>query len=474
MKKKNPVIEFIALTLSLILALAAFTVISFAPVFYESSAADDGVLTVHFIDCGQADACVIEFPDGKKMLIDAGDNGKESCGKVVDYIEALDITTFDYFIMTHADEDHIGGVDEVFGQTRTAKTIYRPSQIADHRTDESYKDPAEDGEGKYGFPFDVSTVASGNKKTTATYRNALSVVYGLDGANVYVNNPADPEINNITNSVTVDGKSVAYTFDFYSPLGYSYSDDNDYSPIMVLSYGGRNIVLSGDAEAKNEKEFVAKVNGETDTDTRYGRFLDGFHGDIIKMGHHGSSTSSSEAYLGLMTDPSRIHNTYTVFSCNDEIPSNRYAHPHHETLQRVMDMGFSAERIARTDLNGNLRFDIRATGEITFTAERESTVTDALTSGSSETRPEKVIPDNSADPTEPNGAPISPAPGGNTPTENTGNPVIDFFISLTVPQRVIAVVIVIAVVAIIIIAVALWLNHRKKTRRPTKQTRRRK
>ncbi len=464
---KKSIATAFAVMLSIVIALAAAFAFSFASPIYEPKAADGNVLTLHFIDCGQADACIIEFPDGKNMLIDAGDNGDDSCGKVVGYIENLGITEFDYFIMTHADEDHIGGVDEVFGGTRTAKKIYRPSQIADHKSDETYKDPAEDKSGKYGFSFDVSSVAVNKRKTTATYRNALSVVYGLENSEVYVTDPANDEINHIENSVTVNGASATYTFDFYSPLGVSYSDDNDYSPIMVLSYGGRNVVLSGDAEKENEKEFVAKVNSATDADSRYDRFDDKFHGDIIKMGHHGSSTSSSEAYLDIMTDPSRINNTYTVFSCNDEIPSNRYAHPHHETLQRVMDMGFSAERIVRTDLNGNLRFDIRSTGEMTFTAERESTVTAALTSGSSSTRPEKVIADNSADPTEPNGSPIT------SDNEPTGNPVIDFFLGLTVPQRVIAVVIVVVVVALIVTAVVICIRHSRKTNRPSKRKRRR-
>lgn len=374
----------------------------------DDGAAVTGTLSVHFIDCGQADSCVIQFPDGKTMLIDAGHSSSDSYTAVEEYIDGLGISDFDYFIITHADADHIGGVTRVFDGTRTADVVYRPSQLADNSKDDSYTDPAVGREGKYGIPYDTSDVPKNNMQDTATYRNALSTVYEMTDE-VYVIDPDNDEINHIGGSVTVEGETMEYTFDFYSPLDPPYSDNNDYSPIMVLSYAGRDIVLSGDAEARNEAEFVEKVT-ETDTDERYDRFRTGdFTADVIKLGHHGSSTSSSEAYLDIMCSNVNARcNTYTVFSCNDRSYGNDYGHPTAITLQRIMDMEFSPERIERTDLSGNIRFDVGADGALMCTEETPGvTALSRLVSGENEKNPETQIADNGVRPTEPNGSVVA-------------------------------------------------------------------
>lgn len=442
------------ITFLLILALAATAALLtfFLPRFGAGEVfadGEEGILTVHFIDCGQADACVIEFPDDKTMLIDAGHTSSASYGNVTAYIDSLGITEFDYFIMTHSDADHCGGVKNVLSDI-SVKTSYRPNQEA---TYEGYDDPAVEADGSKGLHGDYTG------KDTKTYADAIAAVYSVSD-DVYVFDAANDEINNITGSATVDGETFEYTFDFYSPLSDSYSDNNNYSPIMVLSYAGRNIVLSGDAEKQNEEEFVAKVRDSND-DERYDRFRRGFDADVIKMGHHGSSTSSSEAYLGIMcsTESARC-NTYTVFSCNDESYGNKYAHPHHETLERLMDMNFSPERIERTGLNGNIRFDIRSGGELTRTHDRDATVTQLLTSGSSDTRPETVIEDNGVRPTEPNGSPVT-RPDPEDPGTDPENP-FAFLGELTTTQIIIIIAIAVVVLIVIIIVCAAVSRRSKK------------
>ena len=284
---------------------------------------------------------------------------------------------------------------------------------------------------------------------------------------VYVIDPDNDEINHIGGSVTVEGETMEYTFDFYSPLDPPYSDNNDYSPIMVLSYAGRDIVLSGDAEARNEAEFVEKVT-ETDTDERYDRFRTGdFTADVIKLGHHGSSTSSSEAYLDIMCSNVNARcNTYTVFSCNDRSYGNDYGHPTAITLQRIMDMEFSPERIERTDLSGNIRFDVGADGALMCTEETPGvTALSRLVSGENEKNPETQIADNGVRPTEPNG---SVATDDDDPTTAPGNPLLDLWNGLTDTQRTIAIVVVIIVVIVILailIAAAVHKNKKRKKRR---------
>lgn len=371
------------------------------PAERNAFAANGGEMRVHFIDCGQADACFIQLPDGKSMLIDAGDNKRDSYNAVIEYIDALEIKTIDYFIMTHSDEDHVGGATHVLEEYEF-KTIYRPHQQAVGTKANPYDDPAVGLTGEYGFYVDEV-----GEKDTAVYANALRAAYSetytengeTHKAEVYVTNPYNSEINHIA------GEGAEYTFDFYSPIDVaSYSDSNDFSPIMVLSYASRDFVMTGDAEKDNEADFVDYINNtarEGDYDGHFDRFLDGsFTADVIKMGHHGSSTSSSEGLLEVMTsNPAKRANIFTIFSCGVD---NKYGHPHAKTLQRLMDMGFSAERIERTDLNGNITFGVGADGTLTLGEEKSDvTIEQKLTSGiSTENNPHAVIEDNEVDPDE--------------------------------------------------------------------------
>lgn len=439
------------ITFLLILALAATAALFVfsaartrtAEVFADG---EEGILTVHFIDCGQADACVVEFPDDKTMLIDAGHTSSASYGNVTAYIDSLGITEFDYFIMTHSDADHCGGVKNVLSDI-SVKTSYRPNQEA---TYEGYDDPAAEADGSKGLHGDYTG------KDTKTYADALAAVYSVSD-DVYVFDAANDEINNITGSATVNGETFEYTFDFYSPLSDSYSDNNNYSPIMVLSYAGRNIVLSGDAEKQNEEEFVAKVRDSND-DERYDRFRRGFDADVIKMGHHGSETSSSKAYLEIMcsTESARC-NTYTVFSCGRNLT---YGHPRYSTLKRLVDMNFSAERIERTDKNGNIRFDIRSGGELTRTHDKDVTTDVLLTAGELspsnskyEAESLKTVPDNDINPTEPNGSPVT--------RPDPENP-FAFLGELTTTQIIIIIAIAVVVLIVIIIVCAAVSRRSKK------------
>lgn len=363
----------------------------------EVSAAS-GEMRVHFIDCGQADACYIELPDGKSILVDAGENSSESYTAVIDYLDDLGVKTIDWFILTHSDSDHVGGADEVL-ESFEIKTIYRPHQEATGTSSNPYEDPAAELSGKYGFYDEVQ------EKATRVYADALEAAYAetysengtTKKAEVYVTNPFDSEINHI------EGEAFDYTFDFYSPINVSeYSDSNDYSPIMVLSYASREFVLTGDAEKENEADFVSLVQTASvgDYEGRYDKFIKNeFTADVIKMGHHGSSTSSGEDFLEVMTaNAAKRPNIFTIFSCGEE---NKHGHPHVETLERLMDMGFSAERIERTDLNGNIVFGVTADGALSMSEEKSDvTVAQKLTTGETETRPQVTVEDNDVDPDE--------------------------------------------------------------------------
>ena len=209
--------------------------------------------------------------------------------------------------------------------------------------------------------------------------NALEKAYAMTDE-VIVTNTADASQNSIA---TTD-----YTFGFFSALSPDYSDNNNFSPIMNLSYAGRNIIMTGDAEKENEKEFVEKMkeiraknsNSLTADEKRYNdTFTSTFNADIIKFGHHGSRTSSSEDLLNIVsTSKENRTNTYSIISAGE---GNSYKHPHPETLTRIKDMGFSSERTLRTDLHKNIMFEITSNGNIKCYTDQKATIGAVFTSG---------------------------------------------------------------------------------------------
>lgn len=342
MKSKRLLAAFL-LAVSIIVSVASLCSTQF------SYAEDFPELRVHFLDVGQGDCCIIEFPDGKNMIIDAGDNKSYVKNKIKTYVDDNikrvneGKVVFDYAIMTHSDSDHIGSFEVVYNNY-DVKTTYRPNQKAINKKDDTYADPASLSTGDSGF--------WGNKvgeKDTATYRNMLKLAYEKS-ENVIVTNP----YSDTQNCIKYDGEDIykKYEFNFYSPLSPYYSDNNNYSSIIVLSYQGKNIVLTGDAEKENEEEFV---NAATQGIGRYAIFKD-FGADVIKLGHHGSKTSTSEAYLNIVTKNSDRSKVFAIVSAG---AGNKYNHPHQETLDRLKKFGFSEDRILYTekpvkDENGNV------------------------------------------------------------------------------------------------------------------------
>jgi competence protein ComEC len=85
---------------------------------------------VHFLDVGQGDCSIIRLPDGKTVIIDAGDTKTANKTKILNYIETnFGIEYFDYAIVTHTDSDHCGGIKDVL-TAYPAKTVYRPNVLA--------------------------------------------------------------------------------------------------------------------------------------------------------------------------------------------------------------------------------------------------------------------------------------------------------------------------------------------------------
>ncbi len=299
---------------------------------------------VHFIDVGQGDAILITLPDYKNVLIDAGDRNKDNNAHVIDYIKenahkkGLSKTvTIDYFILTHSDADHAGGADEVLEEF-DVKKVLRPYI-------------------KYTGKADAfsSTFNKGYKEcTTVTYSEFLTALqnekYGANETQCeweFFNFQSD-----FSGGVIYNDVKYSYYFDFLTPITdvekINYKDVNDYSPIIKFSYQDTSVMLTGDAEKDAEEDFVSQYSSTDD-------YLDV---DVLKVGHHGSSTSSSQAFLDI------IKPEVAVISCG---VGNSYKHPHKESMNRFFVMECS---IYRTDLHGDIVMVIEETGEYTFTADK--------------------------------------------------------------------------------------------------------
>lgn len=240
----------------------------------------EGELSVHFIDVGQGDAALIRTPGGKNILIDAGPNSDED--KLKKYLDVLKIRNIDYAIFTHPHEDHIGGADMVLNKY-TVKSVILPDVVTNTVTFE--------------------------KLLEAIEKNGCSVITASPGS-----------------SYTIDN----VTLKILAPLKISEKDLNNASIVLKLTYGETSFMFTGDAEKDSEYRMLDKYDKNE------------FSCNVLKVGHHGSSTSSSSSFV------KAISPSAAVISCGK---NNDYGHPHSETLSLMKKLGIT---VYRTDLLGSV------------------------------------------------------------------------------------------------------------------------
>lgn len=298
-------------------------------------------LSVHFIDVGQGDACVVVLPDDKTILIDGGDRDTEIGQNLLSYIETnvkksdgSAIEYIDYAILTHPDADHCGSMDVVLNEY-PAKNFYRPNVLASRS---GYSDPGKD-----------ILISGYSDKDTVEYMDAIEAGHA-NGANIFINSI---DLDPIVPEGIEEGEDGYYELSFYGPESPSYTDWNDYSPIMILEYEGIRMALTGDCEKHGEEEFAQNVeDAKTDNVTdKFDEFTDEFYVDVIKLGHHGSRTSTGPALVEAITTETSVSNTLLIVSCGE---GNSYGHPHPEKIDELLEAGFKEDNILRTDTMGSI------------------------------------------------------------------------------------------------------------------------
>ncbi len=199
--------------------------------------------------------------------------------KIQNYLKKQGVTKLKYAVGTHPDADHIGGLDVIL------------------------------------YKFDCGTVMMPDvSKNTATYRDVVDTM----------------KQKGYRNTVPEPGDSFKLGDAVCTVLGpeESYEDANNNSIVLKVEHGENSFLFMGDAEAEAEADILS---GGADVEA-----------DVLKVGHHGSRSSSSQKFLKAV-DPA-----YAVISCGED---NSYGHPHAETLNNLRAMGVD---VFRSDEQGTI------------------------------------------------------------------------------------------------------------------------
>lgn len=191
-------------------------------------------LFVHYIDVGQGDSILIQFPEDKVALIDGGT--REAGEKVVGYIKSLGLKRLDYLIATHPHEDHIGGLPEVIRNFEIGK-IYMPNKTANTKI------------------FEELLTEIENKGLKITIVEGFKTI--------------------------IDDENLKFVT--LGPLKDSYSNTNDFSIVTKIEYGENSFLFTGDIEREAEMDLV-----EEGLEIK---------ANVLKVAHHGSNTSSTIEFL---------------------------------------------------------------------------------------------------------------------------------------------------------------------------------
>lgn len=216
--------------------------------------------------------------DGETMLIDGG-NAADS-NLIAAYLKKLDINYLNYIICTHAHEDHVGGLSGALSVAK-AGAIYAPETAAETKAYSNFTRKAADRDLQITHPKHGSSINLGSS-----------------------------------------------TVQFFGPITEKVDDINNTSIVLKITYGSTSFLFAGDAEREEEQDMInAGYN---------------LKADVLKVGHHGSDTSTSYVFLR------EVMPQYAIISVG---AGNSYGHPTEAVLSCLRDADV---QVYRTDLQGDI------------------------------------------------------------------------------------------------------------------------
>lgn len=253
--------------------LLALVVLAWWPEFgmvkLHTSLCDPALLCVAFLDVGQGDAIFIQSPSGRQLLIDTGRNQAvfRGLGEVMSFSDR----EIDYVLATHPDADHIGGLSSVLDRFKVTHVI--------RTANESDTSLWEEAEKRIEVEGAVITIARRGQRFDLGDGVFLDILF--------------PDVD------------------------VSEFESNTSSIVARLVYGETSFMLTSDSP-KSIEEYLVLIEGE---------YLES---DVLKAGHHGSRTSTSELFLA------EVSPSYAVISAGKD---NSYGHPHLEVTDALFNAG---------------------------------------------------------------------------------------------------------------------------------------
>ncbi|MCX7622153.1 MAG: ComEC/Rec2 family competence protein [Thermomicrobium sp.] len=244
--------------------------------------------TLAVFDVGQALAVGLVTPDGHALLYDAGNSREDAEAVILPFFRAHGIARLDYLVLSHPDQDHVGGMPAIL-EAIDVGTFVDPVLPSTNR---AY----------------LETLRLVRARRIAAVRAERGRTLALGAAvRATVLWPERPFLTEPDGTIS----------------------DNDNSVVLRIEHGAVRILVPGDLEARGEVALVAREDGA-------------LRAAILVVGHHGSRTSSSEAFL------EAVRPAVAIVSAGR---NNPYGHPHPETLQRFRTFG---AQVYRTDVDGTI------------------------------------------------------------------------------------------------------------------------
>lgn len=242
---------------------------------------------VVMFEVGEADCHLIKYPYNKNtILIDTGKNEYKIKNEVIPYLKSIGIKKIDYLIITHGDEDHIGGSITLINNFQVKNVILNKGTFTD---------------------IEKELIKNLNKKKIPYQININKI--NLSNHTIYL-------LNNT-----------------------KYNNENDNSIITYFTYQKYKFLYMGDASITTEDNLLENYNLNNIS--------------ILKVGHHGSNTSSSKDFI------SQINPSISLISVGE---NNIYHHPNKEVTNNL-----SKSRIYRTDINNMVKLTINSKGILKVT-----------------------------------------------------------------------------------------------------------